>query len=56
MSGSNGGRKETAATWFGELRDRLVSAFEAIEDQGAGAAAAGKFERTPWRREAAAAG
>jgi coproporphyrinogen III oxidase len=56
VSGSNGGRKETAATWFGELRDRLVSAFEAIEDQGAGAAAAGKFERTPWRREGGGGG
>jgi coproporphyrinogen III oxidase len=56
VSGSNGGRKETAATWFGELRDRLVSAFEAIEDQGTGAGTAGRFERTPWRREGGGGG
>jgi len=43
-----------AAAWFGELRDRLCTAFEAIEDartagDEAGAPAA-RFVRTPWER------
>jgi len=56
VTGPDSGWKETAATWFGELRDRLVSAFEAIEDEGAGAGTAGSFERTPWRREGGGGG
>ncbi|MEX0814352.1 MAG: oxygen-dependent coproporphyrinogen oxidase [Dongiaceae bacterium] len=46
-------RKERAAAWFGELRDRLCTAFETIEDEHAGPMgdrAPGRFERTPWRR------
>jgi coproporphyrinogen III oxidase len=47
-------QKERAAQWFDELRDRICAAFEAIEDDYAashpGAAAAGRFERTPWQR------
>ncbi len=56
MSGPDCGRKETAAAWFGELRDRLVAAFEAIEDEGSGAETAGRFERTPWQREGGGGG
>ena len=47
-------RKESAAAWFAELRDRLCAALEAIEDaavnESEGAAPAGRFERTPWQR------
>ena len=41
-----------ARAWFEALRDRLCAAFEAIEDEGGPDAglAAGRFERTPWRR------
>ncbi len=43
-----------AETWFAELRDRICSAFEAIEDEFAGErlaeGPAGRFERTAWQR------
>ena len=46
-------RTETAA-WFAALRDRICGAFEAIEDDCAGADAAtlapGRFVRTDWQR------
>ena len=47
--------KETAAAWFGELRDGLCVAFERLEDDlPAGTAlsdrAPGRFQRTPWKR------
>ena len=47
--------KETARAWFEDLRDRILSAFEAVEDAlPAGAPLAdrppGRFTRTPWRR------
>jgi coproporphyrinogen III oxidase len=50
------GGKARAAAWFGELRDRLVAAFEAIEDEGAGADPAGRFDLAPWRREGGGGG
>ncbi len=57
MSDAGDERKRTAEAWFGELRDRLCAAFEAIEDELEGPAAApadappaGRFERTPWER------
>ncbi len=56
MTGPDGDRKVRAATWFEELRDRLVAAFETIEAEGAGADPAGRFERTPWRREGGGGG
>ena len=48
-------RKERARLWFETLRDRLVAAFEAVEDAlPAGAPLAdrppGRFVRTPWSR------
>ena len=41
-----------AQTWFATLRDRLVEAFEAIEDEGGvlRERPAGRFTRTPWSR------
>lgn len=51
-------KKERAAAWFAELRDRICASFEAIEDEvdapGASPvssnAAPGRFERTAWSR------
>jgi len=48
-----GAQRSQAADWFGELRDRICAAFEALEDSLAGTFAdrpAGRFERKPWRR------
>lgn len=42
--------RRQAADWFHELRDRIVAAFEALEDRGPGAAAPGRFEVTPTTR------
>ncbi len=59
MSDSGEQRKGVAATWFGELRERICRAFEDLEDalegagEGEGAGAehqAGRFERTSWAR------
>jgi coproporphyrinogen III oxidase len=48
-------RKDRAKAWFETLRDRIVAAFEAVEDalpSGAPLAdrPAGRFVRTPWSR------
>jgi coproporphyrinogen III oxidase len=47
-------RCAAAETWFAGLRDRICSAFEAIEDEFAGErpteGPAGRFERTQWQR------
>ncbi|WP_179378638.1 oxygen-dependent coproporphyrinogen oxidase [Jannaschia marina] len=49
-------RKAQAAGWFRELRDRIVAAFEGLEDTGAPGPfadlAPGRFEVTPTRRNA----
>ena len=43
-------RKSRAAAWFRTLRDQIVAAFEAIEDDFGGPAPAGRFEVTPTTR------
>ncbi len=43
-------RKTRAAAWFRTLRDQIVTAFEAIEDDFGGPAPAGRFEVTPTTR------
>ena len=48
-----------AETWFAGLRDRICSAFEAIEDEYVRRASrepAGRFERTPWQRRGGGGG
>jgi coproporphyrinogen III oxidase len=48
-------RKEKARAWFEDLRDRICTEFERIEDELSGMhreLAPGRFERTAWRREA----
>ena len=56
MTDASKSRKRDAADWFHELRDRIVAAFEAVEDADApGPFAdlpAGRFEVTPTRRTA----
>jgi coproporphyrinogen III oxidase len=45
--------KPAAKAWFESLRDRICSAFEAIEESGGGPLRdrpAGRFERTVWNR------
>ena len=37
--------------WFETLRDALVGAFETLEDEFSGTAAAGRFVKTPWTRD-----
>ncbi|MDP2061709.1 MAG: oxygen-dependent coproporphyrinogen oxidase [Phaeovulum sp.] len=51
MAGDYESEKAAAAAWFGTLRDRIVAAFEAVENVGTGAAP-GRFEVTQTRREA----
>ena len=45
-------RKAAASRWFESLRDQICAAFEAIEDNYAGAPdrAAGRFQRKSWNR------
>jgi coproporphyrinogen III oxidase len=55
-SGIIEGRKQRASSWFETLRDRIVAAFEALEDGLPGQAPfaerpAGRFTATPWRRD-----
>ncbi|WP_136650060.1 oxygen-dependent coproporphyrinogen oxidase [Paracoccus aeridis] len=45
-----------AAGWFHALRDRIVAAFEALEDRAGGDGAPGRFEVTPTRRGEAGEG
>ncbi|MBX3480322.1 MAG: oxygen-dependent coproporphyrinogen oxidase [Caulobacter sp.] len=52
-------RKTTAQTWFETLRDRILSAFEALEDAAPAdlyPGAPGRFERKPWVRAAGGGG
>lgn len=46
-------RKELARAWFESLRNEICAAFERLEDEAPAnlyEGAAGRFERTPWRR------
>ncbi len=53
-------RCQRAAAWFATLRDRICTEFEAIEDEFAAEraedVAAGRFERSSWRREGGGGG
>ena len=52
-------RKTQASVWFATLRDRLVAAFESLEDEAPAALypePAGRFERKLWVREAGGGG
>ncbi len=52
-------KKERAASWFAELRDRICATFEALEDEVGppnDAGTPGRFERTSWTRPAADGG
>jgi coproporphyrinogen III oxidase len=49
-------RKEAARRWFESLRDELCAAFEGLENKLGGSEAAGRFDRTPWRREGGGGG
>jgi coproporphyrinogen III oxidase len=52
-------RARRARAWFDELRDRLVAAFEALEEAAPEAlygGPPGHFELTPWTREAGGGG
>jgi coproporphyrinogen III oxidase len=49
------GRRQRAAAWFAELRDRICAEFEAIEDENAGAPAA-RFARSDWQRQGGGGG
>jgi coproporphyrinogen III oxidase len=53
-------RKADAEAWFAELRDRICTAFEALEDALEGTRharlAPGRFERKAWQREAGGGG
>lgn len=42
--------RQAAMTWFTELRDRICTAFEQLEDMTPGATPAGQFERKSWQR------
>ncbi|PHQ66213.1 MAG: oxygen-dependent coproporphyrinogen oxidase [Paracoccus sp.] len=43
-------QRRHAASWFREIRDRIVLAFEALEDRGPGTSMPGRFVVTPTQR------
>jgi coproporphyrinogen III oxidase len=49
-------QKERVAEWFGSLRDELIQALEAIEDEYAGGVSSARFQHTPWTREGGGGG
>jgi len=53
------GRKARASEWFATLRDRIMAAFEQLEDAASPdlyPGAPGRFERKPWVRDAGGGG
>ncbi len=51
-------RKKAARAWFEDLADRIIAAFETLEDEADShlyPGAPGRFVRTPWTRAPAAA-
>ncbi len=56
MTDLDDGHRARAVQWFESLRDRLVAAFEAIEDEGSGPRPAGRFEFKRWQREGGGGG
>eukprot|EP01035_Chromulina_nebulosa_P047254 gene47254-64037_t len=52
-------RKAQARAWFEALRDQIMQAFEALEDEADPAlypGSPGRFVRTPWNRKEEAGG
>src|SRR5690606_9385911 len=45
-----GSLEQAARAYFEDLRDRICAAFEALEDEAAGPAPAGRFQRKAWDR------
>ena len=43
--------KNIARLWFETLRDRIVVAFEKLENEMTGPSPAGRFQQTPWKRD-----
>lgn len=43
-------QQDVAAHWFAHLRDEICTAFELLEDEGAGEQPAGRFARKAWER------
>lgn len=48
-------QQSAAQSWFATLRDNICAALERLEDEGGGAAPAGRFMRTAWNRTDASA-
>ena len=49
---SSDAEKSQAVAWFEELRDKICTAFEGLEDAFEGSSEPpGRFERRPWQRE-----
>ncbi|MFT4151621.1 MAG: oxygen-dependent coproporphyrinogen oxidase [Paracoccaceae bacterium] len=56
MTASMDRQKATAADWFRQLRDRIVTAFEGLEEAHRSDAPAGRFEVTPTARDGGGGG
>ncbi len=59
LSDPHAARADRARAWFDDLRDRIVAAFEALEDEAPAdlyPGPPGRFELTPWTREGGGGG